>query len=77
MTEHPSDEDHDVGIGEELARHRPVPSPFFRGELARYLATEDPGYGPRPRRLWTAVFIYALAGLVLMLVGLLIAGGTI
>jgi hypothetical protein len=77
LTDHPSDQGHDVGIGKELARHRPVPSPSFRGELARYLAAEDPGHGPRPEHLWTEVFMYALAGLVLMLVGLLIAGGTI
>src|SRR5579862_468686 len=34
-----------------LTARRGVPEAGFRGPLGRYLASIDPGYGPRPARL--------------------------
>jgi hypothetical protein len=68
--------DQDPAFGEELVRHRPVPSAAFRGGLWRYLAARHPGHGPRPERLRVLVAAYVLVGLLLMLAALLMASGT-
>jgi hypothetical protein len=77
MTERRPDLDPDVQLEEELVRERPVPRAAFRGGLGRHLAERDPGYGPRPANLWALVTGYTLAGLLLILVGLLVASGAL
>jgi hypothetical protein len=54
---------------------RPVLAAGFRGALARHLAAEDPGYGPRPARLRWMVAAYCVAGALLIAVGALLAAG--
>jgi hypothetical protein len=60
-----------------MLQHRPSPTPGFRGALGTWLSAQDPGYGPRPRRLWTTVGICCALGLVLILVGLLQLSATV
>ena len=64
-------------VSEMLTRERPVPSGGFRGSLGRHLAIRDPGYGPRPERLRVIVAAWLLAGLVLIVLGLLQATGSL
>lgn len=59
----------------ELEAGRPLPSSEFRGALGRRLIARDPGYGPRPTRLRAMVLAYLAAGLALLAVGALQAGG--
>jgi hypothetical protein len=66
----------DQSLADKLTRSRPAPRASFRGALGRYLAASDPGYGPRPARLWMLVGLYAAGGLLLILVGLIIALAT-
>jgi hypothetical protein len=54
-----------------MLHDRPSPTPGFRGALGKWLSAQDPGYGPRPRRLWTTVGICCALGLGLVLAGLL------
>lgn len=70
-----SEPDHDLDqpLAEQLSRWRPTPRASFRGALGRYLAATEPGYGPRPARLGLLVFACLLAGLALMLGGLVLA----
>ena len=77
MSDWSPEHDTESQFGEELANQRPVPSASFRGALGRYLARDDPGYGPRPEHLWLLVAGCTVAGLLLMLAGLLIAVGTL
>jgi hypothetical protein len=66
---------------QELARRlhggRPVPAAGFRGALGRRIASLDPGYGPRPARIRLMVAAYAVAGMVLIAAGALVAIGTL
>ncbi len=64
-------------VDERLTRERPVPPAAFRGALARYLAARDPGFGPRPQRLWAMVAAYLAAAALLILLGLLQATGAL
>jgi hypothetical protein len=78
MTEDPEHlEADDEAVGDRLTRERPAPNPAFRGALGRHLAATDPGYGPRPERLWLSVSGYVAIGLVLILLGLLQATGAL
>ena len=77
MTEPGPEHERDFPLEAELLRERPVPRVSFRGALGRYLADRDPGYGPRPANLRALVAAYVLVGLLLMLVGLLVASGTL
>ncbi len=63
----------EVRVGEHLRDQRPVPAAGFRGALGRQLVARDPGYGPRPPRLWTIVAAYAAAALILLVIGVLVA----
>jgi hypothetical protein len=67
----------DREVAEGLERERPVPAAGFRGALARYLAAADPGFGPRPERLTLMVAAWLLVGLLLMVLGLLQATGSL
>ena len=62
---------------ESLLAHRPAPNAAFRGALARQLQVLDPGYGPRPERLWIHAGVLAGAGALLVLLGLLVSTGAI
>ncbi len=64
-------------LAERLTRERPVPPAGFRGGLGRRLAAIDPGFGPRPGRLWAMVAGYLVVGLLLVLLGLLQATGVL
>jgi hypothetical protein len=64
-------------LADRLGGERPVPGASFRGALARRLAESDPGYGPRPERLWLMVAAYLGAGSLLIAVGALSATGVI
>ena len=77
MTEQGHGLDRDLQLEAELARKRPVPRAAFRGALARHLADRDPGYGPRPANLRALIAGCTLAGLLLILLGLLVATGTL
>jgi hypothetical protein len=65
----------DEELAGRLDRDRPVPNAGFRGALARHLTIRDPGYGPRPARLWAVVSGYLGAGAVLIAIGALQATG--
>ena len=60
----PDSDEHE--LAERLRMGRPVPAVGFRGRLHRRLAGQDPGYGPRPERLWLLVACYIGAGGVLI-----------
>jgi hypothetical protein len=62
---------------DQLRDSRPVPGAGFRGALGRYLAAQDPGYGPRPRRLRVIAAGYLGAAGVLLALGLLQATGAL
>jgi|GEM_PF-5044827 len=64
-------------LGDTLIHERPFPRASFRGALGRYLAAEDPGYGPRLPRLRMTVAALALVGLALIAVGLAQALGSL
>ncbi len=64
-------------VGERLTRDRPVPPAAFRGALGRYLAARDPGFGPRPQRLWAMIAAYLSTAALLILLGLLQATGVL
>ena len=64
-------------LGEELAAHRPVPPPGFRGALRRRLGADDPGYGPRPERLRLLVAASLAAGTLLIALGALQGTGAL
>ena len=64
---HPAEaEPAEQDLADRLSISRPVPGAGFRGRLNRYLAEEDPGYGPRPERLRLLVAGYIGAGGVLI-----------
>jgi hypothetical protein len=64
-------------LADAIAAQRPVPRADFRGALGRYLAIRDPGYGPRPARLRAVVSVWIGFGLVLIVIGLLQATGSL
>lgn len=64
-------------VARSLDALRPVPTPAFRGGLARRLVNLDPGYGHRPEWLWQRAVALAGAGVLLVLLGLLISTGAI
>lgn len=64
-------------LAERLAGERPVPAAGFRGVLGRYLAANDPGYGPRPEHLQRMVLSYLGAGLLLIVLAALIGVGAL
>lgn len=64
-------------LADRLSAQRPIPAAGFRGTLARSLAAEDPGYGPRPDQLRAIVTSYLLAALLLIALGALLALGTL
>jgi hypothetical protein len=66
---------HESVLADRLRAGRPVPAAGFRGALGRHLAIEDPGYGPRPRRLRLVASGYIAGGSVLLVAGLLHATG--
>ena len=53
-------------LAERLRGGRPVPAAGFRGSLARHLARDDPGYGPRPPRLRLIVAAHLGGGVLLL-----------
>jgi hypothetical protein len=65
----------DEAVAKQLRDLRAVPGVAFRGALERRLAVLDPGYGPRPERLRTSVAVWLVAGLALLVVGAVVAGG--
>lgn len=67
----------DSPLAERLVRDRPVPTATFRGALGRHLAARDPGFGPRPERLWAMVVGYLVIGGLLILLALLQATGVL
>jgi hypothetical protein len=74
--------DHELGdnervLAERLSNQRPVPAAGFRGTLARRLAAEDPGYGPRPERLRLIVAACCGGGSLLIALGVLSAVGAL
>jgi hypothetical protein len=60
-----------------LEARRPSPTLTFRGALARRIARQDPGYGHRPEHLWARAGLFAGGGGLFVLLGLLVAIGTI
>jgi hypothetical protein len=64
-------------IAELLADTRPSPPSPFRGALARQLVEQDPGWGPRPDRLWPRASALIAVGALLLLVGALFSTGGI
>ena len=60
-------------FAEHLAGARPAPSAGFRRALHEHLSALDPGYGPRPERLWLIVAGYLALGLLLIGLGALLA----
>lgn len=68
-------QDAEPEVAAALEQERAIPAPEFRRRLRGRLIEQDPGYGPRPDNLVAIVLGYALAGLVLMALGLLQAGG--
>jgi hypothetical protein len=56
---------------------RPLPAESFRRALARHLADEDPGWGPRPVRLWPQALALICVGTLLLLIGALLSVGGI
>jgi hypothetical protein len=64
-------------IAGRLSDERPVPAAGFRGALARRLATDDPGYGPRPKRLMLTVTACCSGGSLLIALGVLSAAGAL
>jgi hypothetical protein len=62
-------------VDERLTRDRPVPPAVFRGALGRHVAARDPGFGPRPPRLWAMFAGYLAVAALLILLGLLQAMG--
>ncbi|MGP0048279.1 MAG: hypothetical protein ACLPZR_05430 [Solirubrobacteraceae bacterium] len=62
-------------LADYLSAQRPVPDAGFRGSLARRMAADDRGYGPRPERLRLMVLGYVAAGYALIGVGVLTAIG--
>ena len=67
----------DAELASVLARSRPAPAASFRGTLGRWLREADPGFGPRPPRLWTIALGYLIVGLLALALGFLVASGTI
>lgn len=59
---------------ELLSARRPLAAPAFRGRLSRRIAALNPGYGPRPARLWLTAAAWGAAGAALLLAGA-VAGG--
>lgn len=53
-------------LAERLRGECPVPAAGFRGALARHLAHDDPGYGPRPPRLRLIVAAFLGGGVLLV-----------
>jgi len=64
-------------LADRLGGERPLPAADFRGALGRRLAGLDPGYGPRPQRLWLIVAAYLAAGFLLIALGALSATGAL
>ena len=62
----------DARLAERLAAQRPVPGAGFRGALGRRLVGLDPGYGPRPTRLWGLVSLWLAAGLLVLHIGVIV-----
>ena len=60
-------------FGDSLASRRPVPGAAFRGLLGRRLGSDDPGHSSRPPSLWRTVALLLAAGIILLLIGLLLA----
>jgi hypothetical protein len=67
----------EVALAEQLEADRPVPAAGFRGALGRHITSEDPGFGPRPRRLVLIVSGYVASGALLLTLGLLQAEGAL
>lgn len=64
-------------LADRLNAGAPGPAAGFRGALGRHLAARDPGYGPRPARLRTAVSAFLGAGALVLAAGALQATGVI
>jgi hypothetical protein len=64
-------------LAARLESDRPLPGTGFRGVLGRHLEATNPGYGPRPDRLRLTVGAYLAAGLLVLLLGLLQATGSL
>ncbi len=62
-------------LAEQLKARRPVPRATFRETLARGLAEADPGWGPRPERLWPQALALIAVGALLLLVGAVLSVG--
>ena len=73
----PDQSTEELAVAQSLGALRPVPTPAFRGGLARRLVSLDPGYGHRPEWLWQRAGVLAGAGVLLVLLGLLVSSGTI
>jgi hypothetical protein len=67
----------DEALAEQLRARRPVPGGGFRGALGRHLSDVDPGYAPRPVRLRLYVAGYVAVALIVLLMGLLQATGSL
>jgi hypothetical protein len=63
-------------LADRLTGSRPTPRAAFRGALGRHLAARDPGYGPRPQRLWAFASSYLAGGCLLLALGILLALGS-
>lgn len=79
-TELPHDEELDpldAELASLLAGSRPAPAASFRGTLGRWLRDADPGFGPRPPRLWAIALGYLIVGLLALGLAFLVASGAI
>jgi hypothetical protein len=65
----------DLILASSLEAQRPMPAPVFRRSLGEQLTRQDPGYGPRPGRLWVHAGLLAGGGALLLLLGLLVSTG--
>jgi len=67
----------DQVVASALIAQRPAPTPTFRTELSRTIASKDLGYGHRPAHLWVRAGMLVGAGALLVLFGVLVSSGAI
>jgi hypothetical protein len=67
----------DLVFAASLEARRPSPTLTFRGALRRRVARQDRGYGHRPEDLWARAAMFAGAGAVFVLLGVLFGTGAL
>lgn len=73
----PADEPADPVVADLLSAEKPLPPQEFQGALARRLSAHNPGWGPRPERLWPQSVVLICVGVALLLIGALVTVGGI